>query len=113
MVSKNFDHKISLLNFFTMKIFFKIFLRGLEKHAPHVLVEPVSGLVAPVRDGLKIFELPERQHAGHPDTIPASCGLSMPAGFAPYSVLIIFLDKRTRIVKMDTTATHTNREEWV
>lgn len=37
----------------------------------------------------------------------------MPAGFAPYSVLIIFLDKRTRIVKMDTTATHTNREEWV
>ena len=55
MVSKNFDHKISLLNFFTMKIFFKIFLRGLEKHAPHVLVEPVSGLVAPVRDGLKIF----------------------------------------------------------
>ncbi len=25
MVSKNFDHKISLLNFFTMKIFFKFF----------------------------------------------------------------------------------------
>ena len=75
MVSKNFDHKISLLNFFTMKIFFKIFLRGLEKHAPHVLVAPLSGLVVPVRDGLKIFELPERQHAGHPDTIPASCRL--------------------------------------
>ncbi len=75
MVSKNFDHKISLLNFFTMKMFCKIFLRGLEKHAPHVLVETVAGLVAPVRDGLKIFELPERQHAGHPDTIPASCRL--------------------------------------
>ncbi len=36
MVSKNFDHKISVLNFFTMKNFFKIFLRGLEKiiHIP-------------------------------------------------------------------------------